>query len=110
MNANLLSQGLELLVYGMGTVVVFLTLLVFATRIMSAVILRFFPQAPIVVPQRARSSALDPLANNAATANNAETAAATPEVLAAITAAVHQHRRRRAVSPNSDSDQRKAHV
>ncbi|MFK8041350.1 OadG family protein [Congregibacter sp.] len=97
MNANLLSQGLELLVYGMGTVVVFLTVLVFATRLMSTVIQRFFPEAPIVVPQRSVGSV------NAALAP-------TPEILAAISAAVHQHRRRKLAPPASANDQRKPHV
>lgn len=97
MNANLLSQGLELLVYGMGTVVVFLTLLVFATRLMSLLIQRFFPEAPLVAPKR---SARPPEAS----------LAPSPELLAAIAAAVHQHRHRGLVSPASDLDQRKAHV
>ncbi|WOJ94605.1 OadG family protein [Congregibacter variabilis] len=97
MSANLLSQGLELLVYGMGTVVVFLTLLVFATRLMSLFIQRFFPEPLLATPRR---SARPPQASSAPS----------PELLAAIAAAVHQHRGRGLVSSASDLDQRKAHV
>lgn len=108
MNDNLFSQGLELLVYGMGTVVVFLTLLVFATRLMSAVIQRFLPQALVLAP----TPKLKPT-GAAAPSAQAPPAPATPspELLAAIASAVHQHRRRAAVvTPLSDSAQRKAHV
>ncbi|EAQ96988.1 OadG family protein [Congregibacter litoralis] len=94
MGASLLSQGIELLIYGMGTVVVFLTLLVFATRVMSRTIQRFFPEPPIVVPQRVSAARGD--------------LAPAPELLAAISAAVHQHRRHRAAE--SDPDQRNSHV
>ncbi len=41
--ASDLSGGVELMLVGMGTVFVFLTLLVFATRAMSNLVLRFFP-------------------------------------------------------------------
>ncbi|MEM7079984.1 MAG: OadG family protein [Pseudomonadota bacterium] len=41
--SNLLIQALNLTLVGMGTVFVFLTVLVFATRGMSALALRFFP-------------------------------------------------------------------
>jgi oxaloacetate decarboxylase gamma subunit len=42
-NADLLEQGLELMLAGMGTVFVFLTILVFATTAMSALVRRFEP-------------------------------------------------------------------
>ena len=35
---NLIGQGIELMLFGMGTVVVFLTLLVFITSAMSALL------------------------------------------------------------------------
>ncbi len=44
MQGGLMDQGLELMVFGMGTVVVFLTLLVGATTAMSALIQRFFSE------------------------------------------------------------------
>ena len=45
MGGELLQQGLELMLAGMGTVFVFLTLLVFATTGMSALVRRFEPAA-----------------------------------------------------------------
>ena len=74
----LLAQGVELLVYGMGTVLVFLTLLVVATRGMSAAVLRWFPE-PEEIPA-ARTPA-------------PTSAQPSPELLAAIGAAVHRYRR-----------------
>ena len=43
----LIEQGLDLMLYGMGTVFVFLTLLVFVTALMSAVIQRWIPDREI---------------------------------------------------------------
>jgi oxaloacetate decarboxylase gamma subunit len=39
--SELLSQGLNLTLFGMGTVIVFLTLLILVTQCMSAIVLRF---------------------------------------------------------------------
>jgi len=72
---NPIIQGLELMVAGMGTVFVFLTLLIFATAGMSALVRRFTPApAPAPVPKAAGVS---------------------EEEVAAITAAVARHRRSR---------------
>lgn len=78
---DIVAQGIELMLYGMGTVVVFLALLVLITTGMSALIQRFFPVAD--APQVA---AVDPgpVASQPAGLNN--------ELVAAITAAIHQHR------------------
>ena len=65
MQGDVLSAGVELMLVGMSTVFVFLTLLVIATTAMSAFVQRFLP-----------------------------TNDASAEELAAITAAVHQHRQR----------------
>jgi oxaloacetate decarboxylase gamma subunit len=69
METDLLEQGLELMVAGMGTVFVFLTCLVFATTGMSALVARFQPE---------------------------ETAfeGVTADEVAAISAAIAEHRRR----------------
>lgn len=75
MEPDLLSQGFELLLAGMGTVFVFLTLLVGATTMMSALARRFAPPAP--EPARA----LPPADGQPA-----------PEVVAAIGAAIAAHR------------------
>ena len=65
--------------FGMGTVVVFLALLVVATTAMSAFVGRFFPEPPPA-----------PVAGSKPEVG----AAASPgsEVVAAISAAIHQHR------------------
>lgn len=70
--SELLQQGFELMAVGMGTVFFFLTLLVFATAGMSSLIRRFFP-----VPVPTARSDLDQAQH-----------------IAAIAAAITQHRRR----------------
>jgi oxaloacetate decarboxylase gamma subunit len=78
MQETIMQQGVDLMLFGMGTVFVFLTVLVIATTIMSSVISRFFPEpeAP-AVPQ--------PAAAPAAGVND-------PKLLGIIKAAVDQHR------------------
>lgn len=77
MEETLIDQGLELMLFGMGTVVMFLTLLVLVTSAMSALIQRFAPlQAEI-----------EPTAAVAAPADD-------PLLLAVITAAIKKHRSR----------------
>ncbi len=74
MEASLLSQGLELMLAGMGTVFVFLTLLVFATRFMSWAVARYMPEElPTTGPVAAVASR------------------PTPEEIAAISAAIALH-------------------
>ena len=68
---ELVSEGLNLALYGMGTVFVFLTVLVGVTHLMSWLVLRLSPQA-----SAEQSAGID------------------ASKLAAITAAVHQHRQR----------------
>lgn len=77
MQQDIVAQGVELMLFGMGTVVVFLALLVVATTAMSAFVGRYFPET-----QKISSGTGKP-------------AAADGEVVAAITAAIHQHRRRK---------------
>ncbi len=73
MDQDLVSQGIELTLFGMGTVVVFLTLLVFVTSGMSAFVGRYFPTPP---PPAVPVNRPGPDAR----------------VLAVISAAIHQHR------------------
>jgi len=40
---TLIEQGLDLMLYGMGTVFIFLTLLVIVTTLMSLIVQRWFP-------------------------------------------------------------------
>ncbi len=65
MPTSLLNQGLELMLVGMGTVFVFLTLLVVAMTLMAGIVGRLAPVVP---------------------------AAVSDEEVAAITAAIAQHR------------------
>ncbi|MEM1403461.1 MAG: OadG family transporter subunit [Pseudomonadota bacterium] len=85
MTPSLLAQGTELLIYGMGTVVVFLALLVVAIRAMSHVVQTFFPEPPAPLtpartPTRAPATAPAPSADSV--------------LMAAGVAAVHAHRAR----------------
>jgi oxaloacetate decarboxylase gamma subunit len=65
------------MLFGMGTVVVFLTLLVLATSVMSALIQRFAPLTPVIEPAAAIAGSVDD-----------------PVLLAVITAAIKKHRSR----------------
>jgi oxaloacetate decarboxylase gamma subunit len=69
MQPTLLDQGLTLMLVGMGTVFVFLTVLVAAMSLMALVVKQLTPAA--------------------------ETAGVTDEEVAAITAAISQHRKAR---------------
>lgn len=80
MRGQIIAQGLELMLYGMGTVVVFLALLVVATTGMSLVITRYFPE-PVAEPAQPRAR---PVADPGEA-----------ELFAVISAAVQQHRRKR---------------
>ena len=81
-SSELLMEGVELMVLGVGTVFVFLVLLVGLINLMSALINRFFPEAA--------PAAAKPKRIAAATAQPID-----PELLAVIGAAVSQHRARR---------------
>lgn len=81
MQGDIVAQGVELMVYGMGTVVLFLAALVLATAGMSEFISRYFPQ-PEPPPVTARERG-----NGKAAAHELD-----PGVVAVITAAIHQHR------------------
>ncbi|MEQ1622178.1 MAG: OadG family transporter subunit [Methylococcales bacterium] len=72
--SDLINSGIELMIAGMGIVFLFLVMLVFAINLMSSLVLRFFPDVPIV-PKTSVPDVAD------------------KQVVAAITAAVHQYRR-----------------
>jgi len=73
---DLISQGAELALFGMGTVFVFLTVLIGATHLMSTLVLRF---SPVVVDEPAAA------AGTAAPADG--------ELLAVISSAIQQYRK-----------------
>ncbi|WP_075188110.1 OadG family protein [Teredinibacter haidensis] len=77
MQVNLWEQGVDLMLYGMGTVFVFLTLLVIGTMIMSNIVSRFFAEEPEPV--------LAPVGGSQSQTVNKST-------LAVIQAAIHAHR------------------
>ena len=61
MDSILISQGLDLLLYGMGTVFTFLTLLVGVTSAMSALVNRVAPdEVEAMVSAPGQTSALEP--------------------------------------------------
>jgi oxaloacetate decarboxylase gamma subunit len=68
----LVSEGLNLALYGMGTVFVFLTLLVLATMLMSRLVASQEADTIVAIPADSASA----------------------RKMAAITAAIHQHRNR----------------
>lgn len=80
---SVIEQGLNLMIYGMGTVFVFLTVLVFATMILSSFITRFMPEAEPELPkikiQSAMSSSEPPAQRHA-------------KAIAIIESAIQQHR------------------
>ncbi|MEL0168146.1 MAG: OadG family protein [Pseudomonadaceae bacterium] len=78
---NLVLEGVELMFLGMGAVFSFLILLVICTSIMSVILSRYFPEAlPAAKPVRKKASAAP--------------ASVDPDVVAAIGAAIKQHRAR----------------
>lgn len=78
---SLISQGFDLMIYGMGVVFVFLTLLIFATTGMSAAIQRWFPQKEEPTPTKKRKPA-------------PASGSVSPVTLKVIQAAIDQHRAR----------------
>ncbi len=77
MSSDLLGEGVQLMIAGMGAVFVFLTLLVLGTTFMSRLVLRFQPATAEI--------ASDEVASGEGEVGDEE--------VAAITAAIAQHRR-----------------
>ena len=65
MQETLMSEGVDLLITGMGTVVIFLAVLVVLTTIMSHLIMRYLPDPVIEIPSKIKpihsSQPVDPL-------------------------------------------------
>lgn len=79
MQDRIITQGLELLLYGMATVVIFLTLLVLATGFTSWLLQRYFPEVQEATPERPQRAAETRLE---------------PQLVAVIGAALQRHRAR----------------
>ncbi len=77
MQNQLLQQGIELMLYGMGTVLTFLVLLILATTIMSSLLQRFGKAEPAVKSAAASKT----LGND-------------DQLIAVISAAIHKYRAR----------------
>ena len=77
MQDNFMQQGIELMLYGMGTVFTFLVLLIIATTLMSALLQRF----------------AKPVSN--AAADKAVAGTNDDRLVAVISAAIHQYRSRK---------------
>ncbi len=84
MQGSLMNQGLELMLFGMGTVLAFLTVLVFSIILMSWLLARFFPfvDATLDVPTSPKSSS----------GGGVGSAAEDATVVAVISAAIHRYR------------------
>ena len=82
MSSSLIQQGFNLMLFGMGTVFVFLTILIFATGAMSKIITRYFPEKVVVAaPRKKKSAALG-------------ASSVAPTTLKIIQAAIEKHRNR----------------
>ncbi|EGQ9395470.1 OadG family protein [Vibrio cholerae] len=86
-STSLFLEGINLLTLGMGFVFIFLIFLVYATRAMSQLIVRF---APPEVPAKTT--------NKKASANKAKANPNQGELLAVLTAAVHHHKTQQKLS------------
>lgn len=78
---GLLGEGVGLMLLGMGSVFLFLVVLIFATMTMSLLINRFFPDEPVVAAS---------FSNPVAEVTNKSGVDA--KMVAVVTAAIHQHR------------------
>ncbi len=84
MEESLINQGVELMLFGMGTVFVFLTLLVALTTSMSSIISRYLPSV-----ETTKQVAVEP---SAAVQPNSGRVLTDKRVIAVIAAAIEQHK------------------
>ena len=84
MQGDIVAQGIELMLFGMGTVVLFLALLVVAIVTMSRLVARYFPEQ-----ESSAAAALQKLRGGSRPLSQP---ADDPNLVAVISAAIHQHR------------------
>lgn len=82
---DIFMQGVELMIFGVGAVAIFLSLLVVVTSLTSSFMSRYFPEQ-VEPPAPAKSTSLAALPG--ARPGQAE-------LVAVIAAAIHQHRKQR---------------
>lgn len=92
--SNLLNEGVNLMLFGMGFVFAFLTLSVFATWLMSKIIIKYEKNVGVIPDEGVPSPATyipqhGPLINPPTTATNNDA-----PVVSILTAAVHKFRSR----------------
>ncbi len=80
MQGDILNESIQLLIYGMGTVFIFLFILVLATTAMSQLIARYAPEPAPVAPAKRQAKTVQSV---------------DPDVLQAIGLAVQEYRRER---------------
>ncbi len=80
MQGDILNESIQLLIYGMGTVFIFLFILILATTAMSRLITRYAPEIAPVAPAKRQAGAVQKV---------------DPDVLQAIGQAVQAYRRER---------------
>ena len=74
METNLIMEGFKFMALGMGTVFLFLIVMIFMMNFMSSIIHKFFPE-----PQASATASVDTQKDN-------------KKIIAAITAAISHHR------------------
>ena len=87
MQENLFQQGVELMIYGMGTVFVFLVVLIILTSLMSVIVQRFFPEASEAIVPGIKAPISSGGSGGSGDSDDAQ-------IIAVITAAVHRYRSR----------------
>jgi len=85
MNETLIQNGTDLMLFGMGTVLMFLTLLALVTVLMSSIVRRWFPEPEGLVDKKPPSNA----------SGKKSGAKVDDRVMAAIKGAIEQHRAKR---------------
>jgi oxaloacetate decarboxylase gamma subunit len=79
MQGSIVNQGVELMLFGMGTVLVFLSLLVVSITLMSWILQRYFPEPEVPATAAPSSGTLGATPSDA-------------NLVAVISAAIHRHR------------------
>jgi len=93
--SNLLSEGLTLMLFGMGFVFVFLTVLVFATALMSKLITKYEKSAGVIPDEGVPAPTTYISRHGPLIEQPTSTANDNSSVVSVITAAVHKFRSRK---------------